>query len=308
MLDLRRLRYFRAIAAHGSLSAAARALNVAQPALSHHIGEMERTLGVPLLERFSQGVRLTAVGRLLLERAHVILEYVELAEADIMEAAQPMTGVQSRVVSLAMIPTMAPLTSMLIEAIERTLPQISLHLIEARTNQSHEMIESGTVDFAVNLADSKPNAAEPLIWDPLYFVSAATPHDGDSQDPIRFCDLACERLITPGQENPIRILIERIAQKMGIHLNVILEIDGPDPRKQAVAAGLGSTLMSWLGVREEYTAGLLKIRSIIDPPVMRPVMLEYRQGLEAELVDTMRGILKRVAEAGVPDAELFRAH
>ena len=56
LLDLRRLRYFRAIVGHGSLAAASRALNVAQPALSHHLAELERLLGVTLLHRHSRGV------------------------------------------------------------------------------------------------------------------------------------------------------------------------------------------------------------------------------------------------------------
>ena len=65
MISLRQLRYFRGIATEGSLSAAARSLGVAQPALSYHLGELEQDLGITLVERSNRGVRLTDAGRRL---------------------------------------------------------------------------------------------------------------------------------------------------------------------------------------------------------------------------------------------------
>lgn len=294
MLDLRRLRYFRAIAEYGSVSAAARALNVAQPALSYHISELESSLGAQLLERMPQGVRLTAIGQLLLEHARIIIESFERAESELREAAAP--AAQSRVVSLAIIPTLTPLTPDLIGLMERDLPDTSLHLIEARTQQSHEMIENGIVDFAVNLVDLRTPTAEPVCWESLYFVSARSPDTKTQDQPIRFSDLAREPLIIPGANNPIRVLVEKIARDVGVQLNIKHEIDGLDPRKQAITAGLGGTLMSYMGIEREVETGVLALRQIIDPPVTRPMMLEHRPGLEDTLVEAMRYILKRIIE------------
>ena len=64
-LDLRRLRYFAAVTRLGSLSAAARELNLAQPALTHHVAEIERDLGAPVLVRHRSGVRPTKLGEML---------------------------------------------------------------------------------------------------------------------------------------------------------------------------------------------------------------------------------------------------
>ena len=60
-LDLRRLRYFKAIAEHGSLSAASRSLNLAQPALSHHVAKLEESIGVPVLRRRRDGAKRMAL-------------------------------------------------------------------------------------------------------------------------------------------------------------------------------------------------------------------------------------------------------
>ena len=79
-ISLRRLRYFQAIALTGSLTAAAKQLEIAQPALSHHIQELEREFGVKLLIRNNKGVTLTPAGTILSEHAGEILRKVEDAE------------------------------------------------------------------------------------------------------------------------------------------------------------------------------------------------------------------------------------
>lgn len=73
-VDLRQLRYFLAIAEAGSITRAAEHLNVAQPALSLHVKNMDADLGVPLPFRSARGVEPTEAGAILLHHARVILE------------------------------------------------------------------------------------------------------------------------------------------------------------------------------------------------------------------------------------------
>jgi len=79
-LDLRRLRYFQVIADCGSMSGAARLLNLAQPALSYHVPELERLTGHTLFDRIRDGVQLTHAGRLLRSHAAAIVAKVDDAE------------------------------------------------------------------------------------------------------------------------------------------------------------------------------------------------------------------------------------
>ena len=74
MLDVRRLRVLRAVAAHGSFSAAAEALAFTQPAVSRQIATLETEAGTRLVERSARGVRLTQAGELLVGHADVILD------------------------------------------------------------------------------------------------------------------------------------------------------------------------------------------------------------------------------------------
>src|SRR6185436_7298484 len=80
MLDVRRLRVLREVAASGSFSAAAEALAFTQPAVSRQIATLEAEAGARLVERGARGIRLTPAGELLLEHAEVILDRLAAAE------------------------------------------------------------------------------------------------------------------------------------------------------------------------------------------------------------------------------------
>src|ERR1700683_2469093 len=89
MLDVTRLRVLVAVARTGSVTAAAQALNYAQPSISHHIARLEAETGARLLQRAGRGVRLTDAGRLLAERAEEIIGRLDDAEN---EPAAPLGG------------------------------------------------------------------------------------------------------------------------------------------------------------------------------------------------------------------------
>ena len=83
MYDLRRLRSLCAIADHGSLTAAADALDFTQPAVSQHLAALEAEAGAPLVMRSRGGAELTAAGQLLVEHARAALDRLALAELQV---------------------------------------------------------------------------------------------------------------------------------------------------------------------------------------------------------------------------------
>ena len=80
MLDVRRLRVLREVAARGSFSAAAEALSYTQSAISQQIAALEREAGTTLVDRSARGIRLTDAGEALVRHAEAIL--ARLAEAE----------------------------------------------------------------------------------------------------------------------------------------------------------------------------------------------------------------------------------
>ena len=83
MLDVTRLRVLVAVARYGSVTAAARALNYAQPSVSHHLARLEAETGTKLIQRAGRGIRLTDAGRLLAERAAEVIGRLDAAENEL---------------------------------------------------------------------------------------------------------------------------------------------------------------------------------------------------------------------------------
>ncbi len=291
-LDLKRLRYFRAIAEHGSLSAAGRALNLAQPALSHHVTELETGLGVRLLERRHDGVVLTPAGQLLLRHAVDIGTRVELAEAELSRFAQDLGGKVK--IRLAVIGSLAAdLTPILVGALARDMPEVVLRITEAGTLDSRELLDRGDADLAVHLTANGEDDVL-LATEQLYFVTATAM--GGASGPIHFAEVIGQRLILPALGNPLRSFVEQAAVRAGLRLEIALEIDGAEPRRQAVLGGLGSTILGAHSVAAgEGKAGLL-VRPITAPELFRPIYLGARRGLDPALVSRIGSALARSLE------------
>ena len=83
MLDVNRLRVMDAVARHGSVTEAAKELHYSQPSVSHHLGRLEAATGAQLVQRVGRGIRLTAAGQLLAERAAEILGRMDAAGAEL---------------------------------------------------------------------------------------------------------------------------------------------------------------------------------------------------------------------------------
>jgi DNA-binding transcriptional LysR family regulator len=146
MLDATRLRVLAAIARHGSVTAAAQALNYAQPSISHHMARLESETGAKLMERSGRGIRLTDAGRLLAERAEEILGRLDAAEAEL--AAH--VGLKQEAVRLAAfgsaLGTLAAAAGAALRA-DRAAADISL--IQAEPEDALRMLRVGEVDVAL---------------------------------------------------------------------------------------------------------------------------------------------------------------
>lgn len=286
-LDLRRLRYFRTIAELGSMSAAARSLNLAQPALSHHIRALEQWLGTPLFQRRYDGVVLTTAGERLLRHAIDIDDRVGRAEADMRSLVG--TKMHKVKVRLAVITSLATdLTPAIVGAMAREMPEVVLRITESGTQDGRDLLVKGRADFAICL--SADPGEIPFAYEQLYLVEAG---DSDEQTPVRFADVLLMPLVLPASRNPLRDLLDNEAARIGGSLNVVLEVDGPGSRKNAVQAGLGSTIFgAHYGLELSRSSGL-SLRPIAEPAMVRPIYLGVRSGLEAGFVSQVRAVLKQ---------------
>src|SRR3954447_8792210 len=146
MLDVNRLRVLAAVARHGSVTAAARALRYAQPSVSHHLARLEAETGSRLVQRVGRGIRLTEAGRLLAARAEEILARLDAAEAEL----DAHTGLSAGRVRLAAFPsalgTFVPVAAAGFAAAH---PGVELRLAEAEPPDAAALLRAGEVDVAV---------------------------------------------------------------------------------------------------------------------------------------------------------------
>src|ERR1700709_351772 len=173
MITLKQLRYLSALAKHGHFGRAASACSITQPALSMQIRDLERNLGVALVERRPGEVMLTDAGREIARRGEDVLT----ASRDLMDFAQhrgePLTGR----LMLGIIPSLAPyLLPRILPPLQKQFPELRLELRETQTRQLVEDIKSGTLDAAMlALPVGEPDIDTIVLFEDLFLL--AVPSD-----------------------------------------------------------------------------------------------------------------------------------
>ncbi len=171
-ITMKQLRYLEAVARHLHFGRAADACCVTQPALSMQILDLERVLGVMLVERARSGVRLTAEGEAVVRRASRIL-----TEADDLVAYCSLShGLLSGRLRLGLIPTIAPyLLPAFLSLVRTSYPDLDLHVRETQTRPLLQELEDGKLDVAVL---ALPVEGGELVTAPLFkdrFLLAVPP-------------------------------------------------------------------------------------------------------------------------------------
>ncbi|CAM5727881.1 LysR family transcriptional regulator [Streptomyces fumanus] len=176
-LELRHLRTVRAIAEAGSLTRAATALGLAQPALSAQLKRIERALGGVLFERGRHGVRATPLGELVLERTRVVLPAVTELQREAARFARTPRGPGH----LRLGGTHGPLLGALLVRLADAAPDAR---VTTRTSWSERrlaaLLAEGRLDFALagTCGSAAPPGADGLVWrevavDPVFVMLPA---------------------------------------------------------------------------------------------------------------------------------------
>jgi DNA-binding transcriptional LysR family regulator len=146
MLDVTRLRVLVAVARHGSVTAAAHALNYAQPSVSHHLARLEAETGTKLVQRAGRGIRLTDAGRLLAERSVEVIGRLDAAENELAVFA----GLRAGRLRLAAFPSaLSTIVPAAAAILHEQHPSVDLRLTEAEPPEALRMLRAGYVDVAL---------------------------------------------------------------------------------------------------------------------------------------------------------------
>jgi len=252
-----RLRVFQQVTRHGSLAGAARALAYSQPAVAHHVAELERELGTPLVVRHGRGVRLTEAGVALAAHADAVLSRLDAAREEVAAIA----GLRAGRVRIAAYPTAAAtLVPGALAALRADFPAVEASLQELEPPEALAALRAGDIDIAVTFRydEASPEAdrdlaATPIGHDPIDIVVPAG-HRSAGRKRHRLGELREETWVAGCDR--CRSHLVTTCQGAGFSPAVAFTTDDFVTQQALVAAGLAVAAMPRSTLRAHADAGV----------------------------------------------------
>ncbi len=274
MITLKQLRFFDAVARFGHFGRAAEHCAVTQPALSMQIKELERELGVELIERRPRGLGLSATGQEIAGRAKRILTEAR----DLADFARYRASVLSGPLRLGIIPTAAPyILPPLLPVLGEKFPDLELHIRETQTQSLLEELLDGSLDLIlVTLPIEHPDIETSRLFEDRFLL--ALPQGRRIASHVRATpDLMKEdRLLLLEEGHCLRDQALTFC-----HLRRIDNIDtfgasSLSTLVQMVANGMGLTLLPEISIDHETRHGGIRLMRFAEPEPKRILGLAWR--------------------------------
>ncbi|HZO46877.1 MAG TPA: LysR family transcriptional regulator [Xanthobacteraceae bacterium] len=239
-LPLRQVATFVCLAETQSFRRAAERLRLSQPAVSAHIRELERQVGVALVHRTTRHVSLTIEGKAFAVRARRALEELTLASEDLRELAAVHRG---RVVVACIVPMMASVIPRVVQRLNQLHPGLEIEIWDVLSGQLDQLIARGEADLAIGPRPTGANLSF-MHLERDYFVAAVpVGHSLAGRGTITFRELTDHPLIlTPRHTNGRRVL-DRAIDQIHLTLRPQFELVHHFSVGKMVEAGLGVTML-----------------------------------------------------------------
>jgi LysR family transcriptional regulator, cyn operon transcriptional activator len=241
-MTLQQLTYFLAAAEHGSFSAAAEELHMAQPSLSEQIRRLEAELGVPLFARAGRGLALTDAGRLLIPHAERTLAEA----ADAVDAVREVRDLRSGTVAFGTFGSAHHyLLSCLVQEFRQRYPQVRVRVLGQNSAEVADAVRDGDLEAGLVAlpVDDRGLDVRPAIDDELLYLS---------KDPERVKEpMTIERLAEAplilydarfGSDDPTRRQLAERAQRAGVTIEPQIEVEYVEAALDLALRGLGDTI------------------------------------------------------------------
>lgn len=240
-ITFRQMRLFLALAQAGSVSAAARLVNVTQPTASMQLREITETVGVPLYEVIARKVRLTDAGRELARTARLINEEWD----QFSQRIDAMKGLRRGRLRVAIVSTAEYFVPRLVGTFCRRYPDIEVSLeVLNRDGVVRRLRESLDDLYVMSMPPDDIELDDQVFMaNPLVLISA-TGSPLLRRDDITLSDLSSQRFILRESGSGTRMAVDRYFRRRGFKPRVRLELGSNEAIKEAVAGGLGLGVVS----------------------------------------------------------------
>lgn len=243
-MELRHLRYFQAVAREEHFGRAARAIHIAQPALTRQIRDLETELGVLLFERLPRGVRLSDAGRIFLEETDSILHQVQRSVGKVKGFASGHFGTLR--IGFSETASRHPAIPAKILKFRLGEPNIELSLVPIGSQAQVDALRSGSLDIGIvydiqRNDDGGEAFAHQKIGDSDIVLALYKGHPLARRDDVRMKDLAGEQFLFPIRRSaPLYYdRLMRTCLAHGFSPNIIQEAATHSILLSLVAVGMG---------------------------------------------------------------------
>ncbi len=257
-VELYNLRTFATVAKRQSMSAAAKELHLSQPAVTRQMQGLEKTIGLPLLERQGRITLLTPSGKALLHHANIILQAVDNCLNQLEDLR---LGRKGQLAIGAGLTTISFTLPSLIQTYKRQLPDIELSITSGNTQEILQLILDRQIDIGFITSPIRhPNCVvRPLFSDAIVLISNAEQKFAGIS--ISLAELAELPLILYGPSG-FHDFVEKALLEVEITPRVAMELDSIEGIKRMVVAGVGSAFVPKSAVLEE-----LAEKRLVETPV-----------------------------------------
>jgi LysR family hydrogen peroxide-inducible transcriptional activator len=248
-MEVHQLRYFCAVARHGTFTRASEVEHVAQPSLSQQIMKLEAELGSRLFDRLPRSAKLTVFGKAFLPKAERILRELEEAKTELQE----MAGNEKGDVTLGIIPTIAAyLLPKLLKGFAVRHPLVTVKIVEDITPALLQRLHDGTIDMAI-VALPIPGdelASEELFEEKFYAVLPKT-HRRASSKSITLTELNREPFLLLKEGHCFRDSLIAACHKSKVTPCVVFESGQFATIMAMVSAGMGVSAVPAMAVQPQ---------------------------------------------------------
>jgi DNA-binding transcriptional LysR family regulator len=268
---LGQLEAFLEVARRRSVTAAAQALFVTQPALTARLNSLETALGTQLLHRRRRGgVQLTEQGRVFLAYAERAVDAVAEGRRVLEALAEGRAGQVaigcSPAVSTYVLPT-------ILRRFAATHPGVQLAVRTGHSEEVIELVKREQVEIALVRSLPEPLLEAFTLYEDQLVLVVHPAHPFAAAGRVRLRQLADEQFILFDRQSSYHELTSALFRESGVWPRGVMELDNIDAAKKMVEEGLGMTLLPRIAVGEELAAGrLAHVRMVGVAPLRRPIV------------------------------------
>lgn len=256
-LNLHLLRLFATVARTGSFSKAADVLHLSQPSISKGVRDFEFQLGCSLLDRSPKGVTPTREGAALMRHAEALFAAERSAEEEL-RALRNLDSGSLRIGASTTIATY--LIPDFLGAFHSAHPGIELYLTSANTRDIANLMLQHQIEIALveGPVSDEGLDSEPWLTDVMEIIVSTTHPLATATCPVTLKDIAKEVLIVREMGSGSREVVMQALAANGVEPARTLEIGSTEAIKQLVAAGLGISIVSRAGIKDQVALNRLK--------------------------------------------------